>query len=211
MNITVHHLNNSKSQRVLWALEELELDYDIVFHKRQPNFAAPDVIKNIHPLGKAPVVLIDDYVMAESGAVVQYLIERFGKGRFMPDPSSILYAKYIELMHYPEGSLSPPLLDQLFIRMLPIVDETFKGFTAQRVYNHLSYVNGLLNGQDYLVGNEFSGADVQITFNLQGANVRGGLKGFDNLQSYVVRMEARPAYRRAIEKGGEFDLGFNKS
>jgi glutathione S-transferase len=210
MTIKVHHLNNSKSQRILWALEELGLDYEIVFYKRQPSFAAPDDIKNIHPLGKAPVVEIDDFVMAESGAVVQYLIERYGEGKFMPDRSSSSYAKYIELMHYPEGSLSPPLLDQLFIRMLPVEDETFKGFTQQRVMNHLSYVDGLLEGQDYLIDNEFSGADLQLTFNLQGANAGGGLRHYKNLEAFVQRMEARQAYQRSIDKGGEFSLGFKK-
>ncbi len=210
MKIKVHHLNNSKSQRILWALEELELDYEIIAYKRQPSFAAPDDIKAIHPLGKAPVVELDDLVMAESGAVVQYLIERFGNGKFMPTRDSMAYAKYIELMHYPEGSLSPPLLDQLFIRMLPINDETFKGFTQQRVANHLGYVNGLLEGQDYLIDNQFSGADLQVTFNLQGANAGGGLRHYPNLESFVQRMEARPAYQRSIAKGGEFDLGFKR-
>ncbi len=210
MAITVHHLNNSKSQRILWALEELGLDYDIVFHKRQPTFAAPDDLKDIHPLGKAPVVEIDDYVMAESGAVVQYLIDRYGQGRFMPSRDSASYAKYIELMHYPEGSLSAPLLDQLFIRMLPIKDEAFQAFTKQRVMNQLNYVDGLLEGQDYLIDNEFSGADLQLTFNLQGMYAAGALSHYKNLEAFVERMEARDAYKRSIEKGGELNLGFKK-
>jgi glutathione S-transferase len=113
-------------------------------------------------------------------------------------------------MHYPEGSLSPPLLDQLFIRMLPVEDETFKGFTQQRVINHLSYVDGLLEGQDYLIDNEFSGADLQLTFNLQGANAGGGLRHYKILEAFVQRMEARQAYQRSIDKGGEFSLGFKK-
>lgn len=206
--IKVHHLNNSKSQRILWALEELGLDYEIEHYSRQPSFAAPESLKDIHPLGKAPVTEIDGVVMAESGAVVHYLVERYGADKFAPKASSPSYAKYLELMHYPEGSLSPPLLDALFDKMLKIGNPQFTEFTQQRILTHLSYVNSLLEGRDYLVDNQFSAADLQITFNLQGAQASGVLSHFVNLDSFVERMEARPAYRRAIEKGGEFNLRF---
>jgi glutathione S-transferase len=209
--ITVHHLNNSKSQRVLWVLEELELDYEIVFYERQPSFAAPDELKQIHPLGKAPVVEIDGYVMAESGAVVEYLAQKYGDEYFSPRCDSALYPKYLEMLHYPEGSLSPPLLDALFDHMLQIDHHVFTGFIAQRVQSHLSYVSGLLSNSDYLLGDNFSAADLQISFNLQGANARGSLDAFPNLQDFLARMEARPAYLRAIEKGGAFNLGFSRS
>ena len=211
MAITVHHLNNSKSQRILWTLEELGLEYELITHQRQPSFAAPDAIKSIHPLGKAPVVIIDEMVMAESGAVVQYLIEQYAADRLMPSRDSKLYGRYLEFMHYPEGSLSPPLLDRLFIRMLNVEHPAFNGFTTQRIQEHLSYVEGLLTDNEYLVGDTFSGADIQITFNLQGANVGGGLASFPNLSAFVERMESREAYQRAIEKGGPFDLSFKPS
>lgn len=204
--IKVHHLNNSKSQRVLWALEELGLDYEIVFHKRQANFMAPDGLQDIHPLGKAPVVEIDGYVMAESGAVVEYLAQKYGDEHFSPKPDSPLYARYLEMLHYPEGSLSPPLLDALFDGMLQIGNEVFTGFIAQRVQNHLSYVEGLLEDKAFLVGDQFSAADLQITFNLQGADASGVLAHYKNLTDFVSRMESRPAYLRAIEKGGPFNL-----
>lgn len=207
--IKVHHLNNSKSQRILWALEELGLEYEIEHYQRQPSFAAPEELKEIHPLGKAPIVEIDGTVMAESGAVVQYLVERYGKGLLVPDVSSSSYAKYMELMHYPEGSLSPPMLDALFDRMLNIGNEQFTDFTRQRVVQHLAYVNGLLEGHDYLIDNVFTAADLQITFNLQGAKSSGALNHFTNLVKFVERMEARPAYLRAIEKGGDFSLSFS--
>ena len=208
--ITVHHLNNSKSQRVLWALEELNLDYKIVSYQRQPSFAAPEDIREIHPLGKAPVVEIDGYVMAESGAVVQYLAEKHGDKHFSPRPDSPLYARYLEMLHYPEGSLSPPLLDALFDGALQIGHEAFSQFIAQRVGNHLSYVDGMLEDADYLVGEHFSAADLQITFNLQGAAASGVLKSYPNLTDFVARMEARPAYISSIEKGGPFDLSFSR-
>lgn len=208
--ITVHHLNNSRSQRVLWLLEELALEYEIVFYQRQPSFAAPDDLKNIHPLGKAPVVAIDDYVMAESGAVVQYLAGRYGQGRLAPAEDSPLYAMYIEMLHYSEGSLAPPLLDALYSRMLQINHDQFTAMTQQRVLNQLAYVDGLLEGKDYLVGNDFTAADLQITFNLQGAKSAGALVNFDNLNSFVTRMESRPAYKKAIERGGDFNLNFGQ-
>lgn len=208
--IKVHHLNNSKSQRILWALEELELDYDIVFHQRQPTFAAPESLKAIHPLGKAPVVEIDGHLMAESGAVVQYLVDRYGNGRLAPASDSPLYAHYLEMMHYPEGSLSPPLADALFDRMLHINNEQFSDFTQQRIASHLNYVDSLLSGHDYLVGDKFSAADIQISFSLQGAKASGALSDFNNLQQYVSRMEARRAYQKSVAKGGAFDLSFKR-
>ena len=206
--IKVHHLNNSKSQRILWALEELGLEYEIEHYTRQVSFAAPDELKKIHPLGKAPVTEIDGLVMAESGAVVHYLVERYGQGALAPSKDSLSYGKYLELMHYPEGSLSPPMLDALFDKMLNIGNAQFTEFTQQRVINHLSYVNGMLEGCDYFIDNKFSAADLQITFNLQGAQTSGALSHFSNLAAFVERMEARPAYVKSIEKGGKFNLNF---
>ena len=207
--ITVHHLNNSKSQRVLWALEELGLDYEIVFYKRNPGFAPPE-LRKIHPLGKAPAVEIDGRVMAESGAVVEYLVARWGQGKLAPDLASEDYGHYLEMMHYPEGSASMPMVWPLFIGAFGIENEGFKGYAHQQIDLQLDYVSALLKGQDYLVGNRFTAADLQITFILQTGRGLGLLEGRQDLLDYVARLEARPAYKRAVEKGGPFDLSFGR-
>jgi glutathione S-transferase len=207
--ITVHHLNNSKSQRVLWALEELGLDYEIVFYKRNPGFA-PAEMKQVHPLGKAPAVVIDGVVMAESGAIVEYLVDRHGAGTLAPDRSSPHYGHYLEMMHYPEGSFSMPVVFPLFIGAFGVQSEAFQGYAEQQIALQLDYVSGLLTGHDYLVEDRFTAADLQIAFILQTARGLGFLADRPDLMAYVARLEDRPAYKRAIEKGGPFDLSFGR-
>jgi glutathione S-transferase len=208
-NIVVHHLNNSKSQRVLWALEELGLDYEIVFYYRNPGFAPPEM-KKIHPLGKAPAVVIDGAVMAESGAIVEYLVDRYGTGRLAPDRSSPLYGHYLEMMHYPEGSFSMPVVFPLFIGAFGVQSEAFQGYAQQQIALQLDYVSGMLEGHDYLIDDRFTAADLQIAFILQTARGLGFLGDRPDLMAYLDRLEDRPAYKRAIEKGGPFDLSFGR-
>jgi glutathione S-transferase len=208
--ITVHHLNNSKSQRVLWALEELGLDYEIVFYQRDQGFA-PKEMKKIHPLGKAPSVVIDGNVMAESGAIVELLAGRYGKGTLAPDPTSDDYPHYLELLHYAEGSASMPVVMPLFLGAFQVQSEMFMGYAQQQIALQLDYVTALLEGQDYLVGNRFTAADLQLAFILQTARGLGFLGGRDVLNAYLDRLEARPAYKRAIEKGGPFNLSFGRA
>jgi glutathione S-transferase len=208
--ITVHHLNNSKSQRVLWALEELGLDYEIVFYQRDQGFA-PKEMKNIHPLGKAPSVVIDGKVMAESGAIVELLAGRYGKGTLAPDPASDDYPQYLELLHYAEGSASMPVVMPLFLGAFQVQSDMFMGYAQQQIALQLDYVTALLEGQDYLVGNRFTAADLQLAFILQTARALGFLAGRDVLNAYLDRLEARPAYKEAIEKGGPFDLSFGRA
>jgi glutathione S-transferase len=207
--ITVHHLNNSKSQRVLWVLEELGLDYEIKFYKRDPGFAPPEM-KQVHPLGKAPAVEIDDVVMAESGAIVEYLVDRHGAGKLAPDRASPHYGHYLEMMHYPEGSASMPVVFPLFIGAFGVQSEAFQGYAQQQIALQLDYISLLLKDREYLVDNKFSAADLQLTFILQTARGLGFLQGRQDILDYVARLEARPAYKRAIEKGGPFDLSFGR-
>jgi glutathione S-transferase len=208
-NIVVHHLNNSKSQRVLWVLEELGLEYEIMFYKRNPGFAPPEM-KQVHPLGKAPAVVIDGVVMAESGAIVEYLVDRYGSGTLAPDRSSAHYGHYLEMMHYPEGSFSMPVVFPLFIGAFGVQSEAFQGYAQSQIALQLDYVSGLLKDRDYLVDNRFTAADLQITFILQTARGLGFLGDRPDLLAYVGRLEDRPAYKRAIEKGGPFDLSFGR-
>jgi len=207
--ITVHHLNNSKSQRILWVLEELGLDYDIVFYKRELGFAPP-VMRKIHPLGKAPTVVIDGKVMAESGAIVQYLVGRFGAGKLAPDPASDDYGHYLEMLHYAEGSASMPVVFPLFLGAFGVQSEAFQTYAQAQIALQLDYIASCLEGRDFLVGNRFSAADLQLAFILQTARALGALEGRPALLDYVARLEARPAYKRAIEKGGPFDLSFGR-
>jgi glutathione S-transferase len=207
--IVVHHLNNSKSQRVLWLLEELGLDYEIKFYQRNPGFAPPEM-KLIHPLGKAPIVEIDDVVMAESGAIVEFLVDRHGAGKLAPDRSSPRYGHYLEMMHYPEGSASMPVVFPLFIGAFGVQSEAFSGYAQQQIALQLDYISLLLKGREYLIENKFSAADLQLAFILQTARGLGLLEGRQDILDYVARLEARPAYQRAIERGGPFDLSFGR-
>lgn len=208
--IVVHHLNNSKSQRILWLLEELELNYEIKHYKRMPSGMAPPEMQKAHPLGKAPIVEVDGAVMAESGAVVQYILERQGGGRLMPEPASPEYPRFLELLHYAEGSISPPIIMVLLSNLMKVDNPTFNGMTNNMVRTHLDFVESALGATDYFVGDKFSAADIQITFILQMASGQGLLDSRSRLRDYLARMEERPAYKRAIEKGGPFDVSFGR-
>ena len=141
--ITVHHLDNSRSQRILWLLEELELEYQIVFHKRHPIGLAPPELKGVHPLGKAPVVELDGQLVAESGAAVELITQRYGGGRLMPEPASADYVRYVELLHYPEGSAAGLLGMLLFSRIFRVDNAGYNGYVASQIELHLDYIDGL--------------------------------------------------------------------
>jgi glutathione S-transferase len=207
--ITLHHLNNSKSQRVLWLLEELGLEYDIAFYQRQSGFAPPEM-RAIHPLGKSPIVEIDGKAMAESGAIVEFLVDRHGAGKLAPDRTSDEYGHYLEMLHYAEGSASMPVVFPLFLGAFGVQSEAFEGYAQSQIALQLDYISSLLAGRDYLVGKDFTAADLQLAFILQTARGLGFLTGRQDLLDYLARLEARPAYKRAIEKGGPFDLSFGR-
>lgn len=208
--ITVHHLDNSRSQRILWLLEELELPYEIVFHKRHPIGFAPPELKSVHPLGKAPAVDLEGQMVAESGAAVELITQRYGGGRLMPDPSSRDYVRYVELLHYAEGSAAGPLGMLLFSRVFKVENEGYKSYVAGQIELHLDYIGSLLEGREFLIGEQLSAADIQLTFTLQQARRSKLLEQRAALLAYVARMEARDAYKRAIDKGGPFTLDFRK-
>jgi glutathione S-transferase len=204
--IKVHHLDNSRSQRILWLLEELGLDYEIVFYKREPSGFAPASLKGAHPLGKAPVVELDGQRVAESGAAVELITQRYGGGRLMPAIDSPDYVRYIEWLHYPEGSISLGTSMTLFGRVFNVDNAIYKGYVQSQVDLHLSYVQAELAGRAFLVGKDLTAADVQLTFTLQAARRSKLLTPYPELVAYVERMEARAAYKRAIDKGGPFTL-----
>lgn len=204
--ITVHHLDNSRSQRILWLLEELELEYEIVFHKRHAIGFAPPELKDVHPLGKAPAVVLDGQVVAESGAAVELITQRYGGGRLMPDPASADYVRYVELLHYPEGSAAGYLGMLLFSRIFRVENEGYSSYVAAQIDLHLDHIDGLLKDREFAIGEQLTAADIQLTFTLQQARRSKVLEKRPALLAYVARMEARAAYKRAIDKGGPFTL-----
>lgn len=206
--IKVHHLNNSKSQRILWLLEELGLSYDIAFYKREPTMQAPAAMRKVHPLGKAPIVEVDGHVMAESGAVVEYIVSRYGKGKLAPPADAPDYAHYLEMIQYPEGSANTPFFLSLIVRVMGLGQTPLAAYAQDQLALHLTYMDGLLKGRDYLMGSTFTAADIQLSFILLMGEAQGLLKNYSNLSAYIARLKARPAYQRAIEKGGPFDLKF---
>jgi len=220
--ITVHHLNNSRSQRILWLLEELGLDYEVKRYQRDAKtMLAPPSLRKVHPLGKSPVITDGDLTLAESGAIVDYLIERYGYGRLTPAAGTPEKLRYTYWLHYAEGSAMPPLLLKLvfdkietapmpfFVRPIAkaISGKAKSSFIEPQIKQHLDYLEGELNKNDWFAGTEFSGADIQLSFPLEAAAARGGLDDSrPRLMGFLKRIHARPAYKRAIERGGEYAI-----
>ena len=193
--IVLHHLNDSRSQRILWLLEELELPYEIRRYQRDPKTRlAPPVIQD----GAKTVI--------ESGAIVDYLIRRHGNGRLQPDPASDQYDTYQQWLHYAEGSAMLPLMLKLYVGRLGEAGAPLSARIQGEIANHLGYVEGALAGSPWLLGAELSGADVQMSFVGEMAGRFGLLADYPNIEGWVRRFQARPAYRRALEKGGEYHL-----
>ena len=217
--IVVHHLENSRSQRILWMLEELGLDYEVKKYKREPSMQAPASLRAVHPLGKSPVITDDDKTLAESGAILEYLAETYGQGRFAPAPGRPERLRYTYFMHYAEGSLMPLLFMKLVFGRLPsrvpffmrpvaraISSGADKMLLLPQIANHFTFLEGELSQRDWFAGPEFSVADIQMSFPLDAAAVRTGLDRFPKLQGFLDRIHARPAYKRAMERGGAFAL-----
>ena len=218
--ITVHHLNNSRSQRVLWLLEELGLDYQVRRYERDAEtMLAPESLRQVHPLGKSPVIEDGERVVAESGAIVEYLAARHGNGRLLPEPGSDDYWRCRYWLHFAEGSAMPPLLLKLvfdrvrsakmpfFARPIArgIADKVLGGFVAPQIRAQLAYMEAELEGREWFAGRDFSIADIMMSFPLEAASSRGGLgEGQPRLQQWLARIHARPAYQRALAEGGEY-------
>ena len=210
--ITVHHLNNSRSQRILWFLEELDVPYQVQRYQRDPQtMLAPPELKKIHPLGKSPVIVDGDLTLAESGAIIEYLQEAYdAQGQFMPtDYHARQQFRY--WLHYAEGSLMPLLVMKLVFRLLrPVAGAIGKGvqreYLDKQIAPHCDYLEQHLNKSTWFVGNEFSAADIQMSFPLEAMAARGALDGCPKLRGYLQRIHTRPAYQRALEQGGPYDL-----
>ncbi|WP_262693897.1 glutathione S-transferase family protein [Kordiimonas aquimaris] len=206
--IKIHHLNNSRSQRMMWFLEELGCEYEIVHYQRdQETSLAPDSLKEIHPLGKSPVLEDGDVKIAESGAIVEYLARTYGNGQFSLTESDADYNAYLEWLHYAEGSLMLPLLLRLYTSRLGDAAAPLQPRIQSEIANHFSYVANSLGGKEFFAGGKLTGADIQMLFPIEAMHSSGALVHFPNLVAYVERMQARPAYMRGIERGGEYIHG----
>ncbi len=219
--ITVHHLENSRSQRVLWLLEELSLPYDVKRYARDKvTSLAPPELLQVHPLGKSPVITDGDVTVAETGAIVEYLVDRAG-GQLRPAPGSPEHRRYTYWLHFAEGSAMPPLVMTLvftrvkrapmpfFARPIAraIADKVLDGFIDPNVRRQLDFMESELAHRPWFCGDTFTAADVMMSFPLEAAAVRGGLEARQpKLTAFLERIHGRPAYRRALERGGPFQL-----
>jgi glutathione S-transferase len=219
--LTVHHLNNSRSQRVLWLLEELDVPYEIVRYQRLPDMRAPPELREIHPLGKSPIVIDNGNTIAESGAIVEYLIETYGQGRLIPQPNTPARMRYSYWLHYAEGSAMPPLLLKLLFTVMPkrapallrpivrkVSTQVLTALVNPQLKQHMAFWEAELSKSPWFAGDEFTAADIQMSFPLEAAAARAGLEqGHPKAMAFLDRIHARPAYQRALEKGGPYTVG----
>ena len=217
--ITVHHLNQSRSHRVLWLLEELELPYEIVLYQRDPqSMLAPAALRSVHPLGKSPVLTDGGRAIAESGAILEYLVGHYGNGRLVPEIGSDARLRYTYWMHYAEGSFMPLLFAMLLVSRIPRAPMSFlarpvaraiaqgvqRSYLTPQLEEHYRFIEGELQKGPWLAGDLLTAADVQMSFPLEAAHARGGLDAqrYPRTVQLLERMRARPAYQRALQKGG---------
>jgi len=208
MAVIVHHLNNSRSQRVLWMLEELGLSYDIKFYQRDgaTNLAPPE-LKAIHPLGKSPVIEDNGRVIAESGAILDYLARWHGATKVSVTPDDPNWPTYLHWMHFAEGSAMLPLMLSMYTSRLGEAAAPLMPRVNAEIDNHLSYMDKSLDGRDFLIGEFLTAADMQNSFVLEAAQTFGRLSDYPNLARVLAIWQDRPAYRRALERGGPYAFG----
>lgn len=220
--ITLHHLNNSRSQRILWMLEELRVPYEVKRYQRDPKtMLAPASLKRVHPLGKSPVITDGDLTLAESGLIIEYLADRYGKGQLLAPCGDPQRLKQSYWLHYAEGSAMPPLLLKLVFHRIettpvpffvrPVVKRVAgkaqDDFIDPQIKLHLDYMENALDGQPWFSGDAFGAADIQMSFPLEAAASRGGLdQTRPNLWNFLQRIHARLAYQRALDAGGPYEL-----
>jgi glutathione S-transferase len=220
--ITVHHLENSRSQRVLWLLEELGLPYEVRRYERhKTTMLAPPELERVHALGKSPVITDGDITVAESGAIIEYLLDRDGSFRLRPPPGTEAQRRFTYWLHFAEGSAMPPLLMKLVfdkVRAAPVpffVKPVVKGiagkvtrtFITPNIERQLAFMEAEMAGHDWFAGDKFSAADIQMSFPLEAAQARAGLDArFPRLTAWLERIHARPAYLRALEVGGPYSV-----
>jgi glutathione S-transferase len=202
--IIVHHLENSRSQRILWLLEELGLPYEVRRYERDPKtMLAPRALRQVHPLGKSPVIEDDGAVITETGAIVEYLVDK-AEGRLGPPPRREAVLRYRQFLHYAEGSMMPPLLAILVVNRLGLLGRPARAPLQKMLAVHLDWLETELADRPWFAGDVFTAADVMMSFPLEASRHRGGLAGRPNLEDWLERIHARPAYGAALQKGGPY-------
>ncbi|MEZ4214949.1 MAG: glutathione S-transferase family protein [Myxococcota bacterium] len=200
--IRVHHLERSRSQRVLWLLEELGVDYEVVRHARDPvTQRAPDALRAVHPLGKSPVIVDGDVVLAESGAIVDYLVVRHGRGALAPHHDDADFPRYLYWLHFAEGSGMFPLLLDLFLGMAGDGAAPLRDAVGAEIDALLAFLERELEGREWLLGARFSAVDPLVSFVAEFASTRRDLAAHPNVRAWLERAHARPAYQRALARG----------
>ena len=205
MTLIVHHLNNSRSQRILWALEELGLPYELKAYQRDAvtNLAPPE-LKAVHPLGKSPLLEDQGEVIEESGAIIQYLLDTYGQGRFQPEPGSKAALRHLQFMHFAEGSAMTPILLQLYTSRLGEAAAPLQPRIQEQLASHFGYLESQLSPSGHFVGEDWTGADWMLSFPAEIAVMQGQSAAFPKLAAFVAKAHARPAWQRAREKGGAY-------
>ena len=205
MSLIVHHLNNSRSQRVLWALEELGLPYEIKQYQRDAvtNLAPPE-LKAVHPLGKSPLLEDDGTVIEESGAIIQHLLDKYGQGRFQPAPGSPEALRHLQWMHFAEGSAMTPILLQLYTARLGDAAAPLQPRISEQLTSQFAYMEGELSPSGHFVGDDWTGADMMMSFPAEIAVMQGQGAAYPKLAAYVAAIHALPAWQVAREKGGAY-------
>ena len=206
--ITVHHLNNSRSQRILWLLEELEVEYEIKHYQRDPDTnRAPVELKAIHPMGKSPVIEDGEDIIAETGAIIVYILDKYGENKLRPERGTQEYIDYVHFLHFAEGSAMLPLLLALYTGFLGEAAAPIQPMIMNEIKSVLDYCEYRLIRNDYFAGDKLTGADIQMIFPLEAAKARGRLKGFEACNEFVEKIHKRPAYLKALERGGDYAYG----
>ena len=206
--IKVHHLNNSRSHRIVWLLEELDIKYEIIKYQRDKTTnLAPKELEDIHMLGKSPVITHNKKTIIESGVIVTYIIDKFAKEGFAPEITDKDYYQYLELIHYAEGSAITPFLLLLYTRLLGENSKPLQPRIQSEIKNHLGFLSNCLGSSNFFFRNQFSGIDIMLSFVLEAAQMSGSLESFSNLKEILQRYQDRSAYKKAIELGGKYLLG----
>ena len=206
--LTVHHLNESRSQRILWLLEELGVPYELKTYQRDAQTRlAPPELKAINPLGKSPMITEGGRTIIETGAIIDYVIRHHGGGRMQPDPASADYDTYVQWLHYGEGSAMLPLMLHMYVGRLKEAGAPLHPRIQSEIANHLGFIDGHLKGRQFFVGDELSGADIQMSFVAEVSRAQQTLPSYSSFNAWLDRMHARPAWKRGVEKGGVYALG----
>lgn len=205
--LTIHHLNNSRSQKILWLLEELELPYEIIAYQRDPEtLMGPPALKAAHPLGKSPVLDEDGKLLSESGAITQYLLDRYAKGRLAPDPAGPDHLRFLECLYFAVSAGMNPIMIKVYARAFGLVDGPMDVAATEELERALTYIEEILADSDWLMGGMFTAADIQMSFIPELARAVGAFQGHEKIAAWLNRLYARPAFRRSIARGGPYSF-----